>query len=213
MKKIAICLCFSAVAKKGSACYYNIGIEYTSFPAEVIMFIQVHPVIDHTVRKLCCSPYPGHDKGKNIGCPNFNKREGCPPKAPLFDKVFNLNEPVYAVYNLFDLNAHVHKMKAAHPNWSEAQLRCCLLWQGRARKQLAKNVADFIMAHPLYDVSMAHYRGIEKDLGPLYGKIIAASPEAMGVNVTETLASAGISLEWPPTKVAYQVALAGIKKS
>jgi hypothetical protein len=129
----------------------------------------------------------------------------------LFDKVFNLAEPVYAIYNQFDLDAHVQKMKAGHPNWSDAQLRCCLLWQGRARKQLAKQVSEFIMAHPLYDVSMAYYRGIEKDLGPLYGKIIAASPEAMGINVTGTLADAGINLEWPPTKVAYQVALAGLK--
>ncbi len=175
------------------------------------MFIQVQPVIDYTVRKLCCSPYPRHDKGRNIGCPNFNHKEGCPPKAPLFDKVFNLNEPVYAILNKFDLDAHVQKMKAGHPNWSDAQLRSCLLWQGRARKQLAKQVSEFILTHPQYDVSMSYYRGIEKELGPLYGKIITASPEAMGVNVTKTLADAGIILEWPPIKVAYQVALAGMK--
>jgi len=177
------------------------------------MFNQVYPVIDHTVRKLCCRPYLGHDKGKNIGCPNFNRKEGCPPKAPLFDNVFDLREPVYAIYNIFDLAAYVQKMKAGHPDWSDAQLRCCLLWQGRARKQLAKHVMEFITAYPRYNVSMAYYRGIEKDLGPVYGRIIPASPEAMGVNVTETMANAGIHLEWPPVKVAYQIALAGVKKS
>jgi len=37
-------------------------------------------------------------------------------------------------------------------------------------------------------------------------------PEAMGVNVTETMKRVGIELEWPPVNVAYQIALAGIFK-
>ncbi len=174
------------------------------------MYVRVNPIVDYRVRKLCCRPYPGHDRGKRTGCPNYNLKEGCPPAAPFFDKVFDLNQPVFAIYHAFDLDKHVQKMKAAHPNWSDAQLKCCLLWQNSARKQLSKNIVNFLMEHPEYAVSVAGYRGIEKDLGALYAKILPASPEAMGVDVTQTMASAGIDLEWPPVKVAYQIALAGI---
>lgn len=175
------------------------------------MYIQVSPIVDYTVRKLCCRPYPRHDRGKRIGCPNYNLKEGCPPAAPFFDKVFDLTRPVFAIYNVFDLEKHVKKMKAAHPNWSDAQLKSCLLWQNGARKQLSKNIVIFLMEHPEYTVAVAGYRGIEKDLGDLYPKVLPASPEAMGVDVTKTMASVGIYLEWPPDKVTYQVALAGVK--
>jgi hypothetical protein len=41
------------------------------------------------------------------------------------------------------------------------------------------------------------------------GLMIDDCPEAGGVNVTETLRLAGIYLEWPPQRVACQVALGG----
>lgn len=177
------------------------------------MYVQVTPVVDYTVRKLCCRPYPGHDRGKKTGCPNYNVKEGCPPAAPLFDRFFDLTRPVFVIYNAFDLEGHVQRMRAAHPNWSDAQLKCCLLWQNGARKQLSKHLVEFLNKHPDYIAAVAGYRGIEKDLGPLFARVVPSSPEAMGVNVTQTMASAGIHLEWPPEKVAYQVALAGIKKA
>ena len=34
-------------------------------------------------------------------------------------------------------------------------------------------------------------------------------PEAMGVNVTETMKNVGIILEWPPETVTYQIVIAG----
>jgi len=52
-------------------------------------------------------------------------------------------------------------------------------------------------------------------LSVFYGKIKAtepeACPEAMGINITATMAQAGIMLEWPPESVTYQIALAGIR--
>jgi predicted metal-binding protein len=41
---------------------------------------------------------------------------------------------------------------------------------------------------------------------------VTTCPEAMGVNITETMKDAGIILEWPPENVTYQIALAGILK-
>jgi len=34
----------------------------------------------------------------------------------------------------------------------------------------------------------------------------------MGVDVTATMRSAGVELEWPPRKIAYQVYLVGVPK-
>jgi predicted metal-binding protein len=174
------------------------------------MFIQVTPVIDYSVRGLCCKPYPLH---KN-GCPNFNHKEGCPPNAKLFDKVFDLNKPIYAIYNVFDFKSHVEKMRAANPGWSQAQLTCCLYWQNGARKQLSTEIFRFLHEHARFDVNLyvavALYKGLEKDLKHWSDRIIPSPPEAMGVNLTATMKNAGIELEWPPVEKAYQIALAGI---
>ncbi|HUX15510.1 MAG TPA: hypothetical protein VMW52_03505 [Phycisphaerae bacterium] len=134
---------------------------------------------------LCARPYPGHPRG----CPNFNRKPGCPRAAPRLPQVLNLAEPVWTIWNVFDLAGHIVRMKARHPEWSDRQLRCCLYWQPRARKSLRRHVAMFLYHHP--------------------GLHVVATPEAQGVNVTATMKSAGITLEWPPRNVAYQVVLAG----
>jgi hypothetical protein len=150
------------------------------------MIIQVKPVIDYSVRNLCFKPYPRHPKG----CPNFGKRDTCPPKALYYDKVYDLTKHVYAIYNVFDFKEHVDKMKSKHPLWSENQLRCVLYWQGSARKSLKNKILEFLKENREYQVETC--------------------PEAMGVNVTETMKNVGIILEWFPENVAYQVALAGV---
>jgi len=150
------------------------------------MIIQVEPVIDYSVRKLCAKPYPRHPKG----CPNFNKRDTCPPKALYYDKVYDLTKPVYAIFNVFNFKEHVDKMKLKHPTWSDAQLKCVLYWQGSARKKLKEYIVEFIKQNKRFKVETC--------------------PEAMGVNITETMESVGIVLEWPPENLTYQVALAGM---
>jgi len=48
-----------------------------------------------------------------------------------------------------------------------------------------------------------------KDLYPDY--IIETKPEAMGIDMTKTMESVGIILEWPPHTAAYFIRLAGKK--
>jgi hypothetical protein len=143
-------------------------------------------VLDRKVRGLCRNPYPGHPKG----CPNFGNRPHCPPDAPLFQDVFDLGRPVFAVYNEFDLAAHVRRMKRRHPGWSPRQLRCVYYWQPGARAMLRQQVEAFLAEHDGYG-----YTGC---------------PEGLGVHVTETLARAGLELEWPVKRIARQVALAAV---
>lgn len=147
---------------------------------------RVDPVIDHKVRLLCSRPYPGHKKG----CPNYNDRNSCPPQARLLHQAIDLEQAVYCVWNVFAFGEHVARMRKKHSEWSQRQCECCLYWQGTARKHLRKRISNFLTSQP----------------GRL---VVIRCPEAMGVNVTATMQSLGLELEWPPRTVAYQVALVG----
>lgn len=150
--------------------------------------IEVRPVIMGR-HDLCLRPYPNH---KN-GCPNYGTKKGCPPGVPMFDSFYDLSKSIYAIYNVFDFKGHVDRMKVKHPNWSKRQLDCCLYWQNTARKKLKEKINEFIfLADERY--------------------VVNTVPEAMGVNVTETMKKIGIELEWPPGNVAYQIAMAGIPR-
>lgn len=147
----------------------------------------VKPVIDYSVRKLCVRKYHNHSKG----CPNFGKKGTCPPEIPLFCNVFDMTKDLYAVWNCFSFGKHVSRMKEKHPEWTQRQLECCLYWQGTARKQLKEKVSEFVKEH--------------------HDMYITFCPEGMGMNVTETMKSVGVELEWPPVNYTYQIAIAGIK--
>lgn len=152
------------------------------------MIVEVVPVFDPSVRRLCEKPYPGHPHG----CPNFGKRFSCPPAATLLFDMFQEHGTFYAIVNRFDIGTHVDRMSEKHPSWSWRQLSCCLYWQAGARRQLERNIAEFRAKHIGFGVTRC--------------------PEAKGLNVTATLKNAGINMEWPPKKMALQVALAGRPK-
>lgn len=149
--------------------------------------LQAELVFDPSMRNLCRRPYPGHPKG----CPNWGRRETCPPKAPLLWNIISRSTPVWVVWNVFPFGEHVDAMHATHPDWSPRQLRCCLYWQGKARKQLREQVAAFRRKVTLLKCRILYV------------------PEASGVDVTSTMALIGEFLEWPPETKTYQVALAG----
>lgn len=150
---------------------------------------KVVPILDMSVREICTHPYKNHPRG----CPNFGKRRSCPPRVALFTDFVHEEDPVYVVWNRFDIGSHYRSMKEKHPDWTDSQLYCCLYWQPRARKQLKVAVEELLVT-----LGSAYF--------PLY------CPEAMGVNVTETMKQVGVVLEWPPVNWAYQVALVVIPK-
>ena len=140
-------------------------------------------------RGLCVKIYSNHKKG----CPNYGKNDQrCPPNVPIFDTVYDLSKPVYAIYNIFSFKNHIERMREKHLKWSQRQLECCLYWQGKARKQLRERIEVF--------------ESIFK------GYVITNCPEGMGVNVTKTMENVGIEIEWPPCNVTYQIAFAGQPK-
>lgn len=135
-------------------------------------------------RDLCRLEYPNHPNG----CPNYGKKISCPPIASHLYMLIN-SSPIYIIWNVFLFGQHVQRMKLRHPEWSERQARCCLYWQGTARKQLRIEINNFLSVH--------------------HNMYVVQCPEASGVNVTETMANINKFLEWPPETIAYQVVLAG----
>ena len=152
-----------------------------------IFYNIINPVIDKKIRFLCQKPYPLH---KN-GCPNWNKKKGCPPNSKIINKIIDIKKPVYIIYNKYDFKKHCNKMKNKHPKWSKRQIECCLYWQGTARKQLKEKIKIF--------------------LNIFRGYYIISCPEGSGTNLTETMKQINIELEWPPVNYTYQIVLAGIK--
>lgn len=155
----------------------------------------VKPVLDESVRKLCYRPYPNHKKG----CPNYGKRPVCPPQAPLLSEFLDLNYKVMAVWVAMDFAAHVQRMKEKHPNWSQRQLECCLYWQGTMAKRLRRWTEYQLTRTILFDT--------DKPLVATY------CPEAMGVNVTETMKRfTQVRLEWPPQNIVYKISFVGVAR-
>jgi hypothetical protein len=156
-------------------------------------FAVVTPIYDPKMRGLCARPYEGHKHG----CPNFSAKHGCPPGAPLLPEAYDLAQPCYVIWSVFPFGDHVAEMKRRHPDWSERQAACCLYWQGKARKALEKEISTFRRTLNTNDTCY----NIER------------CPEAMGLNVTETMRQVNIELEWPPAKHAVHVAFAGRTKA
>lgn len=154
----------------------------------------VELVLDVGVRELCWWAYPNHPRG----CPNYGRRDGCPPAAPLIGDVLDLTEDVWAIWIEFDLAAHRERMLVKHPQWSKQQTDCCLYWQGRANAELHRRVVNFCISEVLFE--------------PVRPWTALYCPEAMGVNVTETMRNVGVELEWPPENIVRKIAIVGIEK-
>lgn len=160
-------------------------------------FSEVDLVVVKSVRVLCMKPYAGHPNG----CPNFGKKPRCPPQAPLIGDALDLSSPTFAVWTKFDLHSHVEKMRESHSDWSQRRLECCLYWQGTARKDLKLELKKFYESEQYLSSDLA-FDSVELD-----------TPEACGVDVTSTMESIGVVLEWPPKNFVYKVAVVGKRKA
>lgn len=132
-------------------------------------------IVTPRTKLWCKAQYPGHPKG----CPNYWGRcfEGGRVEITLADRIVDVDKSMYIVYNEFDLAAHMARMKAKHPTWSERQLRNVYYWQNRSHAQLD--------------------RLIEQAIKEIYGKpagLCTLSGEGNGVNLYATCAAHGLKL-------------------
>lgn len=144
--------------------------------------------INMKARKWCLLPYPDHPKG----CPNYGKRNTCPPDAPLVEDFIDTEQSMYLIVVEFDLGAHIRKMLQTHHGWSERQAKCVLYWQAGVNKRLENECKLFMWSHP--------------------NMVTTRCPEAMGVNVITTAQIAGIPVKVKPEGIVYKIALAGVVK-
>jgi predicted metal-binding protein len=143
----------------------------------------VEAVCDPTMTAHCLDKYPNHSKG----CPNWDQKEGCPPNIRYFPNVYSTN--VYIAAVRFNFAEYLTYRRESHPDWTDRALKNPLYWQGHVRHELNELLFDYLSDHPEID-----------------GEIVF-NPEAMGVNLFETCAKAGIHLEKTPTNFVYKVAL------
>ena len=148
--------------------------------------------IDYKAREWCILSYPGHPKD----CPNYGKKQTCPPFAPYIETYFDLNKDHYFVVIQFNLGLHVQGMLSKHPNWSSKQARCVLYWQGSVKKRLKVECEYYL------------YSVFKK---PEY--IYNLCPEAMGVNVIETCQRLELPIIPKPTDTIFKVAMLGAPRS
>lgn len=141
--------------------------------------------VNYKAREWCKLPYPDHPRG----CPNYGKRDTCPPSAPLIDDFVDLSRPLYLLAVRFDLAGHVAVMLSKHPSWTLRQARNVLYWQGSVNRSLRELCRFFRVCLPEV--------------------VTTVCPEAMGVNVIASAISCGIPMKVKPEGVVYKVALAG----
>lgn len=127
-------------------------------------------------RGMCVYQYEGHKKG----CPNYGQRKCCPPDAPMFDWVFDVSKPVYAIYAAYNLE------NSDTADCHEA-----------AKTVLKERIKDFLQ----------EFRPASIGQGAYY---VTDFPEAMGIDTTATMKEVGITFEWPAKKLLYKVAFAGV---
>jgi hypothetical protein len=145
------------------------------------------------IQSLCKVPFYGHPDG----CPNYGKKTSCPPHQPLIDRVLDLSQEVYIIYNKFMVGEFAERMRIAHPEWKQhpRQWYNPRRWQPKARKEHHDELDRFLSQHP--------------------DSIYTTMPEAHGVNLSALMHTLRIELkwDWPPkhneNNEVYLISLGG----
>lgn len=143
-------------------------------PKDICLIHNV-PLVLHdmrTVNYLCTKEYPKHKKG----CPNFNRKQGCPPNILHISQQYDL-ESINMLLVRFPFLYYTDLKQQDHPDWSLRELSNQRHWQNHLKGTLNK-----------------YWKNIKKEY-PEY-KLIR-NPEGQGVNVEETLKELNIELQWP----------------
>jgi predicted metal-binding protein len=149
-------------------------LSLTEIPKDIYLFENITPVI-HSKKKsmqLCTQPYYKHSKG----CPNFNKKDGCPPNILHISEEYDLTS-LHALVLQFPFEQYINLKKEIHPDWTNRALANQRHWQSHLRATLLNQ----------YDSEI-------KEQYPNHTLIL--NPEGQGINVEETLKTVGIQLDW-----------------
>ena len=148
-------------------------VDINEFEKEINIIHNVDLVMHDmkTVNQLCTQQYYKHKKG----CPNFNKKDGCPPKISHISQEYDISS-IHLLYVKFPFLDYVSARGEIHTDWNLRQLANQRHWQNHLRSTLDM------------------YWGSIREEYPYYKKI--QNPEGQGVNVEETLKQYDIYLDW-----------------
>lgn len=165
------------------------------------MITKIDPLIisyEKKIQGLCKIPFYGHNKG----CPNYRKKEGCPPNLPLINNILDFKKDIYIIYTEFRVGEFAERIRITHSEWNSVrQWYNPRYWQPKARK-----------SHHIEEEKALKENKLEK---------IVNSPEAYGVNITKLMKGIGIDLSWgwPPkhdlrdnafqNNISYLISLGG----
>lgn len=165
------------------------NVEYPTFPKWYEdIFFDWYDVIGRVfvtprTREWCKLPYPKHPQG----CPNYRKKDECPPHAPMISDFIDLQKPHFFAIHAFDLTAFSERMKQEHPTWSDKKSKCPRYWQNHVESMLERKIKRKIKLNEIYTFR----------------------PEAMGGNIFRTLLSFGFPIRPNPQEIVFKVGLIG----
>jgi|GEM_PF-904789 len=190
---------------------------------------------DSRIRGLCKVPYNDNP----TGCPNFGKKEGCPP-LPYFPETMREDGELFLIYTAFPIGRFIERnvqrgvgserreypdyagkgiavartieeaLRREHPEWPDEYFpKKPESWEGYQR--IASQMRWW---QPTARAMQKKEEEKFKERHP--GLIVDSSPEARGVNLTGLMANAGIILDWrwpPPADcletLTYRISLGG----
>ncbi len=149
----------------------------------------------------CTLPYDNHSKG----CPNYGKKNTCPPDAPYLEHEVKSYEHIYLLYLRFDFemyrvirgNEWINK---GFP-YTEKQLRCLLYYQPSIKRIIKNHIIN-----KLFTLGSIYVLGCGSGLRLPFQKIVY-SMEAVGINVFKTLKNNNIYHEIKPVNTTLFVNL------
>jgi len=99
---------------------------------------------------------------------------------------------MYIILTEFNLKEHMDRMQIKHPNWTIWQLKCCLYWQAKARREHLLECARTTMDYKIH--------------------LCLRCPEAYGVHLFDTMKGLGIPLKRNPVNITRLISLGGFYK-
>lgn len=189
---------------------------------------------DFLLQGLCRSPYYRH----SAGCPNYNQKQGCPPKK-LINEVLDFNKEIYVISTEFPIGEFAERMRLLHPEWkqecypdnSQKHISLIELVEEKLRKKhpdwpeeyySERTQENWKSSREWYNPRRWQPSARKKHENEI--KIFSLSfpdlevlscPEAHGVNITGLMHNLGIKLnwQWPPEhkldNKSYIISLAG----
>ncbi|MGI6484602.1 MAG: hypothetical protein ACOX0R_03195 [Candidatus Dojkabacteria bacterium] len=124
-----------------------------------------------TANSLCVQPCYNYKRG----CPNFGKKEGCPPNLKHISEEYDMNS-IHILLLKFPFGEYFAQRKEVHPDWTDRALINPRHWQNHLKACLNReweNIKDDYPEHTFIQ-----------------------NPEGQGVNIVETLEGYEIEMEW-----------------